>query len=162
MASLKCSKCGYGIHYHDEPNGIEWVAFEIDTWNELCVSTKLISSYEMDRKSGWYTIWKCEECGTLHIFKAMNIHLDKVYELQNIAEFKAPKESIIDCIAFEDITWDQITESEKTGNDFDLRFKKYPRKYIRFSNDLLCVYVDAEFSQLEKVYKLLDVRDNIV
>ena len=26
MASLKCSHCGFGIHYHDEPNGVEYTA----------------------------------------------------------------------------------------------------------------------------------------
>lgn len=155
MASLKCSKCGYGIHYHEEPNGVEWIAFELDTWNELCASTKLISSYETDTKNGWYTIWKCEKCGTLHIFKAMDIQLDRVLELQDIAEFQAQEEKLVDCIAFEDIAWDQITETEENGNAFDLRFMEFPRKYVRFSKNSLYVYGDANFTILEKTYKLI-------
>ena len=159
MASLKCSKCGYGIHYHDEPNGVEWVAFELGTWNNLCASSKSISSYEIDTKSGWYTVWKCEECGTLHVFKAMDINMDRSYELQDNAATKAQEENVIECIAFEDIIWDEITETESNGNDFDNRFKDYPRKYIRICEETLSVYTDEEYNLLENTYSLLDATE---
>ncbi len=56
MASLKCSKCGYGIHYHDEPNGTEWIAFELNTWEKLLSSQKEISSYKSDTALEWYSM----------------------------------------------------------------------------------------------------------
>ena len=56
MASLKCSKCGYGIHYHDEPNGTEWIEFELNTWEKLLSSQKEISSYKSDTALEWYSM----------------------------------------------------------------------------------------------------------
>ena len=155
MASLKCSKCGYGIHYHDEPNGIEWIAFELETWNGLCSSNKTVGSYETDTKAGWYTIWKCEKCGTLHIFKTMDTHIDGAFALLDTTAIHTQEGDAIDCIAFEDIAWDQITETEETGNNFEDKFEDFPRKYVRFCNDFLYVYADADFSVIERVYKLL-------
>ena len=154
MASLKCSKCGNGIHYHDEPNGTEWIAFETDTWNYLCSSSISISAYETTAKSGWYTIWKCKDCGTLHIFNGLDVNLDKVYELQDFEDLNV-SDNGIKCIAFDDIAWDEITETEKNGNDFDNSFKGIERKYIRISRDKIQVYRDENFTLLEKSYTLL-------
>ena len=156
MASLKCSKCGYGIHYHDEPNGVEWIAFEMETWNRLCSSRMPISSYELDTKSGWYTVWKCEKCGTLHVFKAMDIYIDMIFESQDAVIGQTFEGNVIECVAFEDVVWDQITETEEEGNAFDDKFKDVPRKYIRFCKDTLYIYTYSDCTSIEKMYKLLD------
>ena len=139
MASLKCCKCGYGIHYHDEPNGTEWIAFELNTWEKLLSSQKEISSYKSYTASGWYSIWKCSECGTLHVFKTNEIHLYKAFE--HTDGFVWEKDNGKKCVAFEDFVWDQITETNETGDAFD---------------GSIAVFSSKEYAKPEKQYKLID------
>lgn len=154
MASLKCSKCGYGIHYHDEPDGTEWIAFESELWRKLCESTKELSSYTSDSPSGWYSVWKCSECGTLHVFKMQDIHLFKAFEPVDKADDNS--ESRMNLIAFEDIIWDQITETDKTGKAFGEVFREIPRKYICATETAVFVYRDPERKILEACYKKIE------
>ena len=63
MASLKCSNCGFGIHYHDEPNGTEYVFIKLTEWERL-IETKLnVSRYLLDGTEDYLYAWKCKECG---------------------------------------------------------------------------------------------------
>lgn len=151
MASLKCAKCGYGIHYHDEPDGTEWIAFEKTVWEELCRSAKELSSYTVDSSSGWYSIWKCEECGSIHVFKTNSIYLMKAFEPVESESESSIKG--IELIAFEDTIWDQITETDETGKDFDNIFKDVPRRYVRATEDEICVFSDPGYKTLEARYK---------
>lgn len=45
MASLKCSHCGFRIHYHDEPNGIEYTALSQKLWDLFSDTDKPIARY---------------------------------------------------------------------------------------------------------------------
>ncbi len=157
MASLKCSKCGRGIHYHDEPNGTEWIVFELKTWEKLLSSQKELSSYKSDTNSGWYSIWKCSECGTLHVFKTNEIHLYKAFEYTD--NIFCEKDKGEKCIAFEDLVWDQITETEETGNVFDGPFKEVPRAYIIIYDKSIVVFSNEEYERPEKQYKLIDIQN---
>ena len=137
MASLKCSKCGHGIHYHDEPDGTEWIAFEKNVWNELCCSSKEFSSFTSETENGWYSVWKCSECGSIHVFKTNSIYLMKAFEPSKSVEKNCTKG--LELVAFEDTTWDQITETDEIGKDFDVVFTTVPRKYIRVTDRNICV-----------------------
>lgn len=154
MASLKCSKCGYGIHYHDEPDGTEWIAFESGLWKKLCDSTKELSSYTSDSTSGWYSVWKCPKCGSLHVFSTHDIHLLKAFEPADKAD--GTVESQMNLIAFEDIIWDQITETDETGKAFEEEFREIPRKYICTTETEAFVFRDPEHEILETRYKKIE------
>ena len=84
MASLQCSKCGEGIHYHSLPQDIEYIYFPQMVWESIC-STKFDKNNKVMDESGVYPklyrsstiendfvgkyekIWKCPACGTLHV-----------------------------------------------------------------------------------------------
>lgn len=161
MASLKCAKCGYGIHYHDEPDGTEWIAFDMGTWKRLLSSDLEISAYEIETKTGWYSIWKCKECGTLHIFRAMDTELYKAFEPVDFTDTESYSNNKLECIAFEDVVWDQITESVGTGYDFEDRFGSVSRKYARIFNNSILVYGDSSLSFVIKKYKELSEIYNV-
>ncbi len=42
MAGLKCSHCGFGIHYHPEPNGVEYTALSQELWDSFSKTDKPI------------------------------------------------------------------------------------------------------------------------
>ena len=81
MASLKCSKCGEGIHYHSLPQNIEYIYFSKMVWKKVCntrfdKNTKDMdesgkypklyrsSTIENDYSGEFLKIWKCPVCGT--------------------------------------------------------------------------------------------------
>ncbi|MBO7392921.1 MAG: hypothetical protein J6U98_01815 [Abditibacteriota bacterium] len=145
MASLKCSNCGYGIHYHDLPDGTEHYAFRLDEWNRLINTDLSTSKYLCDGTREFLTVWKCRECGTLHTFSAFTPHFlgaYKPYVGEDIPLDKTGEKYII----VDDITWEDITEQSLTGPEC---LAKYPPKAFRYtsvSENGIVVYDDRDFT----------------
>lgn len=53
MASLQCSKCGGGIHYHSLPQDIEYIFFSKEVWDLIC-STQFDNKNKVMDESGIY------------------------------------------------------------------------------------------------------------
>ena len=49
MASLECSNCRYGIHYHGLPEGIEYIFFKWDDWKKI--ESKKFTSDEIESEN---------------------------------------------------------------------------------------------------------------
>ena len=110
MASLGCSKCDGAIHYHDEPNGTQLVIFEKNEWNRLTKSDVLLVLYRNDDGTeDNYIIWKCFECGTLHLFRRNSVvRIYGAYEpISNIPNNINISEAV-EGILFDDITWSTL------------------------------------------------------
>mgnify|MGYP000246414220 CR=1 FL=1 len=85
MSSVKCSKCGAGIHYHGEPDGTEYIYIPKSDWDIITSShfdpaekifddtkdyPKLFRSgtIEEDFPAAIHKFWQCPKCGTLLFF----------------------------------------------------------------------------------------------
>ena len=68
MASLKCQKCGKGIHYHGIPNETVYYYFPIETWKSFPANTP-VCRYKLEKPTEFYTVWRCDSCGSVHFFK---------------------------------------------------------------------------------------------
>lgn len=151
MASLQCSKCGEGIHYHGIPQDIEYIYFSKDVWNTICSTNfdktnkvmdesgnypKLFrsSTIENDYQGQYLKIWKCQKCGTLHFFSDEG-SVKKVF----IIDDKEITQEISDeGIIFGDHLWDEITEKDIPNNQLiSIRpsfFVKIGKNYIIVSD----------------------------
>ncbi len=56
MALLKCSNCGYGIRYHDEPCGIEYMFIPIEVWDNHLNKDKTICKIILDVPNSYLTV----------------------------------------------------------------------------------------------------------
>ena len=69
MASLKCSFCGYGIHYHGEPpDDTEYIFCTPDTWAKIEKENLTSSRLEGEYYELFVYAWKCAECWTFAFF----------------------------------------------------------------------------------------------
>ncbi len=163
MASLKCSKCGEGIHYHSLPQDIEYIYFSNVAWEEICsirfdknnkvmdesgIYPKLFrsSTIENDYPGYFLKIWKCPTCGTLHVFSD-NGNVKKIFvsdDSENIDDYAEVG------IVFGDYLWADVTDRD-ISNEQLLSVK--PSFYVRLSSDYLFVSDGLEFTNFES-YKM--------
>ena len=152
MASLQCSKCKAGIHYHGEPEGIEYVLIKIKDW-EVITSSKFApdkkqyypgsksprlfasDSIEMDFPEMIATAWKCPECGSLMFF-GENGSVSASFE----EDMDAPitESSVGDLyVIFDDYAWDALTESALPDWKIPEQFR--PVSYVDISDESIRV-----------------------
>jgi len=115
MASLKCSNCGNGIHYHDEADGTQYIVFFEMDWKNLVKSDLRVSRYILDGNVEYYIAWKCSKCGTIHIFKYDSTTVISAYKRVELKYNNNITEG--NYIAFSDEDWDIITETQILGKD---------------------------------------------
>ncbi|MCF0229573.1 MAG: hypothetical protein HUJ76_07790 [Parasporobacterium sp.] len=162
MASLKCSKCGEGIHFHSIPQDIEYTYIPKSTWIDICNSRfnksaivmdssgmhpKLFRSdtIENDFEGNIYKMWKCPNCGTMHLFDK-NGHVNEVFEEASTTE----KNALLDeGLVFSDYYWDNLTE--KAVPDELLKSER-PTYYCRKGKDVLFFSEHEDFSVCNKAY----------
>ena len=68
MSSLKCSFCGYGIHYHGEPESIEHYFCDLSKWHDLEKENLPSSRIEVEHDYPLTESWKCARCGSFSVF----------------------------------------------------------------------------------------------
>ena len=155
MASILCNNCNTGIHYHSEPQGIEYTYISTKDWNDICNSHFKSESKEYD-DSGYPKLyrtdtleddfshcinksWKCPSCGSILAF-------DKKGSL--IAIYVPSEESymgelISEGLVFDDYLWEKIVSSKKP----DIKLKdQIPSAYIRIYQNGLSASTDQFFS----------------
>lgn len=169
MASLKCSNCGYGIRYHSEPEGVEYIYISKKNWCKICSSKfnakdkvyndelkkypKLFrtDTIEEDFYNEIIKVWKCCKCGTLHAFdkngKVTNVYVRKEICINNDVSEEG--------IFFDDYTWDDITEKSMPNN---MLKNQNPSGYVRIYKDVIEISRDGTWGECEK-YKLKDIED---
>ena len=154
MASLKCSHCGFGIHYHDEPNGIELYAFSQKLWNfNLKTDKPIVSFTESDE--GFLIVWRCPECDCLHVFKGYEPRIKQAY---------APSDDLFPLMSaekylfFVDSLRDKVFDEEWTAAQF-MQSGEYPNDqffYAKVGDAGVIVYEDADCSTPLRRYKAIE------
>ena len=154
MASLKCSHCGFGIHYHSEPNGIEYYAYSRDLWNANANTDKSIVSFTEDSED-FLIVWRCPECGCIHVFGGYSFRLKRAYSpCDNEIALKSARKYLV----FVDYLRDKVFDEEWTAAQF-MQSGKYPNDqffYALVGDDGVIVYEDADCSTPLRRYKAID------
>ena len=163
MASIKCSFCNMGIHYHNEPNGTEFIMFPSNFWYSLeHLTSNVNESYrylksdaiELEFPNSYYKFWMCPNCKSIILFEKNTPYVAGIYTVNH--KHEKSNSSNIDYIVFSDKTWDFITERK-----IKLTYlpKKFPGEYfIVKSKDFFYVYADKDLSKLIQTYSLdLDI-----
>lgn len=151
MASIRCSCCENGIHYHDEANGTQFLAFRKKTWEKLAASDLWISRYILDGTEEYYVIWKCENCGAIHIFEADSPDLKAVYK--KVGEVNDTDDLETAFVAYSDYEWEKITESRITGAVLPTQFPDLEIIHASCNGDTLLIKSskDSETRKYEKL-----------
>ena len=137
MASLKCSDCGNGIHYHDEPDGTQYFVFPRSVWEKLTASELWVSRYILDGTNNYFTVWKCKKCGTIHVFHEDNPQLTAAFSKITVAVNGVPNQS--DYIAISDYDWEQLTEKRIKSCDISDAFPEFAPISCHICKDTLYV-----------------------
>jgi len=149
MASLKCSNCGCGIHYHDEADGTQLIAFKESVWNKLLNSDIPVSRYMLDGTEDYLEIWKCKNCETLHIFNGVDVSA-AYRKTVNTAVESASGEKYV---GYVDTDWGIITEEQILGSDI---VKKYPDcKKIRLVISDAFLYLSCDEKETFEAYEMI-------
>lgn len=151
MASIKCSCCENGIHYHDEANGTQFLAFRKETWATLTASDLWISRYILDGTEDYYVIWKCGSCGAIHIFEADSPDLKAAYK--KVGVVSDTDDFDVAFVAYSDYEWEKITESRITGTDLSTQFPDLEIIHASCSRNALLIKSnkDSETWKYEKL-----------
>ncbi len=144
MASLQCSGCGEGIHYHGEPEGIEYVAFELDSWNSLIDTDLTIISYD-EHTDRYLTMWRCPECGTMHVFKPNSNWVWKVFKPCNETTLSVAGGT--EYIIFDDHNYFDITETDITGKEYMNTYPEKSRMYGVILGNKMVFFKTAGFDK---------------
>ena len=157
MASLKCSNCGFGIHYHDEPNGIEYTAFSTELWNSFAKTDKPIIRYVLDGDDDFLCVWRCPECGCIHTFQAYQSTLKQAYVpcSENVIPNGARK-----YLVFIDYLFDDVSEKGLTAEEF-INSGEYPTDsffYAMVADNSVIVYEDEACTKPVKYFTAIETK----
>ena len=154
MASLKCSLCSFGIHYHDCPNGIEYEAYSQEMWKAFSDANKQIISFT-DDSDDFLIVWRCPGCGCVHTFNGYSSCLKQAYApcVDNVILVNARK-----YLVFIDYLRDEIYERHWSAAQF-MQSGKYPNDqffYAMVGDNGVVVYEDAACSKPLRRYKAIE------
>ena len=154
MASLKCSHCGFGIHYHDYPNGIEYEAYSQDMWEAFSDANKRIVSFT-DDSDDFLIVWRCPECGCIHAFNGYNAFIKQAYApcVEDVALVDSRK-----YLVFIDYLRDKVFDEEWSAAQF-MQSGKYPNDqffYAMVGDNGVVVYEDADCLKPLRRYKAIE------
>ena len=170
MAGLKCEHCGHSIRYHGESNGIELIMFCESAWQNIIESVfdpndvKMHTEYPVpipyqytadtiyDDFNGTYSkIWRCPNCGALHIFDMKDItRVTAVFvPCEDHTESLKGTKSLF--ILYDDIAWDKLTELSIPTAEIEQYYP--PTYYALLDERSLALYEDKGLSKLIGWYK---------
>ncbi len=145
MASLQCQNCKYGIHYHNEPSGIEYVMIEVPDWIHITSAQFDPKNKEIDVKTGYpklyrtdtiaedfpnavRKIWKCPKCGTMILFdKKGKVRTAYIPNEDNVS---ITREKEWTGICFDDYQWDKLTEAAFPDRQLPEKINEFYEIYI--------------------------------
>jgi len=152
MASLECSNCHYGIHYHDIPDGTESILFSIREWERLVNTDLLTCDYTFDSSTSYIETWKCEKCGAIMLFSNGSQNVISSYKRSDIIIDLSHFDGAL-FIVFEDIAWDTITEPEITGSKISDVFPDVKYRYAKISDDYIVYYDDKTLEKAVAIFE---------
>ena len=146
MASIKCT-CGYAIHYHGEPCGIEYIWISLEDWREITSTMPVKNSGSNRTHKGGYPIyrsdtieddfegkivkvWRCPNCGTVMKFNKLRqvvSYLEPCEPTDPVQKLSINEE--INGILYDDDMWDRLTEMEIP--DCEIERKMPPKLFTR-------------------------------
>lgn len=154
MASLKCSNCGEGIHYHGVPEDIEYTYCKWDDW---CMLESLkVNSDELDIKYEEMLAkpWKCPACTTFTFFD--KCHVVRVYSpMQSDDTNILVTEDMESGLLFDDYLWDEITEETNPIQNILEKYKGY--HWVRKNNEYMFIFDDKEMKSCIGKYKSIEI-----
>ena len=158
MASLKCSHCGFGIHYHDEPNGVEYTALSQDLWNSFSKTDKPIVRYVLDGNDDFLCIWRCPECGCIHTFEAYRPIFKQAYiPCDDVAIYTESKKYLVFIyFLFEDISERGLSAKEFANGG---KYSSDSFFYAMINNECVIVYSDETCTKEIKKYKSIETKN---
>ena len=157
MASLKCSGCGYGIHYHDEPNDTEYLFCTMDVWAKIESEILTSSWVEAEYYEQIVYAWKCAECGTFAFFDRGG-RVTGVYTPNKELSSEPMLEPVEFGLFFDDILWYDITEQDIPASEI---LKKYPQNlWLMKNDDEMRVYEDRARTKCLRQYRRIPVAES--
>lgn len=137
MSSLKCGICGKGLHLHGEPNGIEYIFFAAESWQQLLAQNPVSDLVELDFPGTFRKLWKCPDCRSLMFFGADEATVVSTYRLTAEPVDDDGEAHIF--FAYSDRTWDELTER---GLDMQTTATLIPPLRASVTGDYLAIYQD--------------------
>ena len=157
MASLECSNCRYGIHYHGLPEGIEYIFFKWDDWKKI--ELKKLKSYEIETEnlSGYLYAWKCPSCGTFEFFdEKIHVRVTHVYKPETSEPPELDPEREMEFgVFFDDYLWDEITEARVPMEEILDKYSGY--YWIKKDEGAMYMYSDREMKHCVAHYKRIEI-----
>ncbi|GEM_PF-4414843 len=157
MASLKCSQCGFGIHYHDEPNGIQYIAISQELWNSFSGTDKPIVRYVLDGNDDFLCIWKCPECGCIHTFKAYRAIFKQAYiPCDDVVIPTTARKYLI----FIDFLFEDISERGLTAETFAIsgKYRTDGFFYAMITEKEIILYEDEHYTKSLKYFTAIETK----
>lgn len=155
MGSLKCSGCGFGIHYHDEPNGIQYSAVPLDKWEMYKKTNTPVMCFVSDIDNSWIIMWKCPECGAFHRYDE-HWRVSTAYKPD--FDDRVPDISGTRLILFSDFLFDYtIGEEDLTASQFE-ESSHYKRTLFAILNDeSISVFSNRECTRFLLKFKSIPI-----
>ena len=155
MASLQCNHCGYGIHYHDEPDGTEHFAIPLSTWEWYRSSGKSIIRAFLDGPQDFLTIWRCKECGCLHTFLAHDIRVVRAYVPCDYSVFNGTTEGIKYRV-FDDCLFDAVAEVNLTVREYEQSKEYDPCCFAVINDSYIVLYDDKKLTHVTGCFQAIE------
>lgn len=157
MASLKCSFCGKGIHYHGIPNGIKYIFCSLSDWQTLENENLNADCLELEHYEKFIKAWKCPKCGTFAFFDD-RVHVGKVYTPKKTFSTNSLQNPINFGVFFEDYTWDKITESDIPTKEI---LQKFPHQWLLKNADEIWIFSDKNMQKCLAQYYEIEIAPDI-
>ncbi len=157
MASLKCSVCGSGIHYHSEPEGIQFIFFKDSDWGKMMSMSLTSDEIESENHGSYLYAWKCPSCGAFAFFDA-DWHVNMIFKL--ISEDISSKEihqNLDTGLLFDDYLWNRITEDSIPVKDIIDKYSGF--YYVAKNEHAMFIYEDREMRNLMFSYEGTEVAE---
>lgn len=158
MASLKCSFCGNGIHYHGIPDGTKYIFCTLENWQEIEKQNLRSDEIELENYEKFTEAWKCPKCGTFAFFNS-RVHVSEVYTPAN----KIPTDKVLDKstfgVFFNDLLWDEITEDNISAKDI---LRVYPKHcWIVKNQNEMRIFSDKKMTNCVAQYLKIEIADDV-
>ena len=162
MASLKCGFCGYGIHYHGEPEGtepIEHIFCSIEHWRTLEQENLPADSLEIENDDIFFYAWRCVRCNTFTFFNDRWKYVG-TYTPREEFYSELMQEPFEFGPFWNDFQWFEITESD--NNLASEVLTKFPSNRWFAKNDSeFRVYEDEALTKCVAQFKRIEVAKKI-
>ena len=154
MAGMQCINCEETIYQNMELDGIEHLAFILDEWKQSLSSNIKPIDIELDGPENFLTIWKCPNCGSMHVFVGYSSVIFRSYRHIALTDKNKVGEGR-KCIFFDDRTWFDITEHDMPADKIDELLPPKAVKYALIGKNFMDIYQDEACTEMLASYELI-------